>query len=179
MIIWLNGTFGAGKTTTANELVGLVPDATIFDTEQVGYMLGHVEKLPRVDDFQHWPPWRHLVVESAAQLLGYIGGTLVVPQTVLVEQYWTEIRSGLEKYGIPVHHFVLHGDPDTLTERIESDGETNTRFPKARQWRLDHRAAYLDALPWLTREGKVVDTARLSPSQVARLVADTVPAPSP
>jgi thymidylate kinase len=179
VIIWLNGTFGAGKTTTANELVDLVPDATIFDTEQVGYMLGHVEKLPQVDDFQHWPPWRHLVVETAAQLLGYVGGPLVIPQTVLVEQYWTEIRTGLEKYGIPVQHYVLHSDPDTLTERIETDSATNAQFPKARQWRLDHRAVYRDALPWLTREGEVVDTARLSPSQVARLVADTVSAASP
>lgn len=178
MIIWLNGTFGAGKTTTAKELVGLVPDSTLFDTEYVGYMLRHVEKLPQVRDFQDWPPWRHLVVETAAQLLGYVGGVLVVPQTVLVEQYWTEIRAGLEKYGIPVHHFVLHCDPDTLTERIETDSETNVRFPNARQWRLDHRAAYRDALPWLGREGKVVDTAPLSPPQVAQFVADAVSAAS-
>ncbi|MFI6013407.1 AAA family ATPase [Streptomyces sp. NPDC051243] len=172
MIIWLNGTFGAGKTTTAKELVDLVPDAAIFDAEYVGYMLRHVEKLPQLGDFQHWPPWRHLVVETAAQLLGYVGGVLVVPQTVLVEQYWTEMRTGLDKYGIPVHHFVLHADPDTLTERIETDGETNTRFPQARQWRLDHRSAYREALPWLSREGTVIDTVRVSPPQVARLIAD-------
>ncbi|KMS71790.1 ATP-binding protein [Streptomyces viridochromogenes] len=179
MIIWLNGTFGAGKTTTANELVDLVPDAAIFDAEQVGYMLQHVEKLPQVGDFQDWPPWRHLVVETGAQLLGHLGGALVVPQTVLVEQYWTEIRTGLEKYGIAVHHFVLHSDPDTLTERIETDSETNTKFPDARQWRLDHRTVYRDALPWLSREAEVIDTAPLSPQQVARLVADTVSADSP
>jgi hypothetical protein len=179
MIIWLNGTFGAGKTTTAGELVSLVPDATVFDAEQVGYMLRHVEKLPPLGDFQHWPPWRHLGVETAAQLLGYVGGALIVPQTVLVEQYWTEIRSGLDKYGIPAHHFVLHADPDTLTERIETDSRTNTQFPQARQWRLDHRAAYRDALPWLGREGQVIDTARLPPLQVARLVADAVSADSP
>lgn len=179
MIIWLNGTFGAGKTTTAGELVDLVPDATIFDAEYVGYMLQHVEKLPQLGDFQHWPPWRHLVVETATQLLGYLGGALVVPQTVLVERYWTEIRTGLEKEGVAVHHFVLHSDPDTLTRRIETDDATNAQFPKARQWRLDHRTAYRDALPWLSREAEVIDTAPLSPQQVARLVAEAVSADTP
>ncbi|WP_228834433.1 AAA family ATPase [Nocardia abscessus] len=33
MIIWLNGTFGAGKTTTAGELTALLPGSRIFDTE--------------------------------------------------------------------------------------------------------------------------------------------------
>lgn len=57
VIIWLNGAFGAGKTTTCSHLVRLVPGAHVFDTEQVGFMLGHVlhEAVP-VRDFQEWPP---------------------------------------------------------------------------------------------------------------------------
>ncbi len=39
MIVWLNGTFGAGKTTTAAELQTLMPGARVFDPETVGYML--------------------------------------------------------------------------------------------------------------------------------------------
>jgi adenylate kinase family enzyme len=39
MIIWLNGTFGAGKTTTARELVATTPGARLFDPELVGYLL--------------------------------------------------------------------------------------------------------------------------------------------
>ncbi|SNS80726.1 shikimate kinase [Streptosporangium subroseum] len=167
MIIWLNGTFGAGKTTTAGELVKLVPEARIFDPEQVGYMLRHVQGLPELGDFQHWPPWRGLVVETASQLLGYLGGVLVIPQTVLVEQYWTEIRIGLEKAGIPVHHFVLHTDHDTLIHRIETDAVER----QARQWRLDHLPDYRDALPWLGCEAKVVDTTGIPPEQVAQIVA--------
>ncbi|SEC34411.1 hypothetical protein SAMN04489727_3418 [Amycolatopsis tolypomycina] len=38
MIVWLNGTFGAGKTTTAAELARLL-GARTFDTEFVGYLL--------------------------------------------------------------------------------------------------------------------------------------------
>lgn len=51
MIVWLNGAFGAGKTSTARELVTLLPEARIFDSEYVGFMLRHVLTEP-VDDFQ-------------------------------------------------------------------------------------------------------------------------------
>ncbi|WP_433522294.1 hypothetical protein ACQPZ2_34800 [Nocardia pseudovaccinii] len=65
MIIWLNGTFGAGKTTTAQELTALLPGSRIFDTEEVGIMLRHVLASEIVRDFQDWQPWRALVVAAA------------------------------------------------------------------------------------------------------------------
>lgn len=171
MIVWLNGTFGAGKTTTAGELVQVLPQARLFDAEQVGYMLGHVPDLPDLGNFQHWPPWRHLVVETASQLLDYVGGTLVVTQTVLVEQYWEEIRSGLERAGIPVHHFVLHSDPETMERRIKSDAEHAARH---RDWRLAHLADYREAVPWLRRSAQFVDTGRIDAREAARVVAASV-----
>jgi hypothetical protein len=39
VIIWLNGTFGAGKTTTAMQLAGRLANARHFDPELVGYLL--------------------------------------------------------------------------------------------------------------------------------------------
>lgn len=165
MIVWLNGTFGAGKTTTAGELVRLLPDARLFDPEQVGHLLAHVDRLPGVADFQHWPPWRHLVVETAAQLLRYVGGTLVVPQTVLTRRYWEEIRSGLRQAGIGVRPFVLHSDRATLTARIDGDAA------ERRDWRLEHLTRYEEALPWLRTSARIVDTGGRSPREVARAVA--------
>ncbi|WP_431931062.1 ATP-binding protein [Nonomuraea jabiensis] len=163
MIVWLNGTFGAGKTSTARELLPLVAGARYFDPEQVGSMLRTVSDLPRVGDFQHWTPWRGLVVETAARLLDYVGGALVMPQAVLVEEYWLEISAGLREAGVPVHHFVLHADQETLTRRIEAADDVS-----ARQWRLEHLPAYADAFPWLSREGQVVDTIGRPPAEVAR-----------
>ncbi|MFJ3941202.1 AAA family ATPase [Streptomyces parvus] len=167
MIIWLNGTFGAGKTTTAKEVISLLPDSRLFDTETVGWMLRHVLGVPE-KDFQDFPPWRGLVVETARQVLDHVGGTLVVTQTVLVEAYWREIREGLAKAGVPVHHFLLHTDRDTLVERIETD--TKPDSVGARQWRLDHLSDYERALPWLRREAQVVDTTGVPPTEVAETV---------
>jgi gluconate kinase len=170
MIIWLNGTFGAGKTTTAKELAALLPGSRILDAESVGLMLRHVLASEMVDDFQDWQPWRRLVVATAAQVLDYVGGLLVIPQTVLVHRYWQEIRTGLENAGIPVHHVVLHAERDELLQRISAD----TVETSAYQWRLDHLDAYEAARSWHSHEAHVIDTTGLQPPQVAKLIAAEV-----
>lgn len=171
MIIWLNGTFGAGKTTTAGELTSRIREARVLDTEKIGEMLWHVLGVPD-GDFQDFPPWRGLVVETARQILDHVGGTLVVTQTVLAEPYWREISAGLAKAGIEVHHFLLHTDQDTLVERIEND--TGPDSVAARRWRLDHLPRYQQALPWLHRECEVIDTTELSADLVAEVITSRV-----
>lgn len=166
MIIWLNGTFGAGKTTTSHELVTLLPGAHRFDPEAVGGLLRHVINEP-VDDFQHWPAWRALVVETAAQLLAHWDEPLVVPMTLLREPYAKEIFGGLAAKGVEVRHVLLHADEQELVRRIESDEAESG----ARQWRLDHLAAYREALPWLTVAAEVIDTTGVPAAEVARRVA--------
>ncbi|MFF3331984.1 ATP-binding protein [Streptomyces sp. NPDC002888] len=121
MTVWLNGTHGAGKTTSAL-VQQLIPDSRVFDAEKVGETLMDITPGlpgPGADNFQHWPPWRPLVVETARRVLDYTGGTPVMPMTVLVEQYWREISTGLAHHAVPVRHFVLHADQDTLRGRIE------------------------------------------------------------
>lgn len=167
MIVWINGTFGAGKTTTSRELAALLPNARIFDSETVGYLLRPVLSDVTARDFQDHPPWRALVVETAAQVLGYVGGTLVVPQTVLVRPYWRELTEGFTRVGIPVRHFVLHAGSAELARRIEQDEVESG----ARQWRLDHLADYASALPWLREEGEFVSTEGDGPAQVAGRIA--------
>jgi hypothetical protein len=170
VITWLNGAFGVGKTTTSKELAATLPDARIFDSEMVGYMLRAVLKSDVVRDFKELRPWRYLVVETAVQILDYVGGTLVIPQSVHVEQYWDELQSGLHKAGILVYHFVLHADQETLVQRIKTD----TVETGALQWRLDHLADYQQALPWLSRKAQLIDTNKRTPTEVAALISDTV-----
>lgn len=122
MIIWINGTHGSGKTTTSALVQQLVPHSRIFDAETVGQTLMDISPgLPSTDNVQNWPPWRPLVVETARQVLDYVGGVLVIPMTVQVESYRREIAAGLERYAIQVRHFVLHADQATLRRRIIDD----------------------------------------------------------
>lgn len=168
MIVWLNGTFGAGKTATATELLPMVPGTRLFDPETVGYMLRPNLSDHPVTDFQHWPPWRPLVVATAAELTRYTGQHLIAVQTLLVRDYLAEIFAGLGAAGLPVFHVLLDGREDVLRARIESSGE-------ARQWRLDHLARYRDARPWLLQEADlVVDTTACTAAQAASQIASAV-----
>lgn len=169
MIIWLNGTHGVGKTTAGARVQQLVPESRVFDAEQVGQTLASITPgLPATDNFQHWPPWRPLVVETARQVLDYTGGTLVVPMTVLVEGYWREISAGFARCEIPVRHFVLHASPEVLRQRIEDDAD----LVGAAEFRLHHLEPYAEAArTWLFAEAEVVDTTDLTPDQVAVRIA--------
>ena len=171
MIVWLNGTHGVGKTTASVLVQRLIPDSRVLDAEKVGETLMDITPgLPETDNFQHWPPWRSLVVETARHVLGYTGGTLVMPMTVLVEQYWREIASGLAHHGIPVRHFVLHADQDALRSRIEGDLVLGPSW-----FRLQYLDVYAEAARgWLREAAEVIDTTKLTPAQVAAHVADAV-----
>lgn len=171
MIVWLNGTHGPGKTTTSAFVQQLLPGSRVLDAEKVGEVLMDIKPgLPATDNFQHWEPWRPLVIETARRVLEYTGGTLVMPMTVLVESYWREIRDGLAGYGIPIRHFVLHADQETLRDRIQNDqvlGPSTFRF------------AYLEpyaeaARGWLHDEAEVIDTTHITPEQAARQIANSV-----
>lgn len=174
MIVWLNGTHGAGKTTTSALLQELIPDSRVFDAEKVGETLMDITPgLPTTDNFQHWPPWRPLVVETAHRVLDYTGGTLVMPMTVLVEQYWREISTGLAQHAIPVRHFVLHADLDTLRGRIER------ATPMPSPFRLSYLEAYAEAArTWLHAEAEVVDTTHLTAAEAALHIAEAVVRPA-
>lgn len=168
MIVWLNGTHGAGKTTTSRLLQKLLPNSRIFDAEKVGETLMDITpNLPATNNFQHWPPWRPLVVETARRVLEYTGGTLIVPMTVLIEPYWREIHDGLSQYQIDVRHFVLHTDEQTLRHRIQND---DVMGPSS--FRFDHVAPYYEAArTWLHNEATVVDTTHRDPDAAAKHIS--------
>lgn len=171
VIIWINGTHGAGKTTTSALVQQLIQDSRVFNAEKVGETLMDIMPgLPETDNFQHWPPWRPLVVETARRILDYTGGTLVMPMTVLVEQYWREISTGLAHHAIPVRHFVLHADQETLRRRIEGDTLLGPSL-----FRLKYLESYAEAArTWLHDEAEFVDTTDLTPAQAALQIADVV-----
>ncbi|GAB3521725.1 DEAD/DEAH box helicase family protein [Arthrobacter monumenti] len=168
MIIWLNGTHGVGKTTTAALVQPLIPESRVLDAEKVGETLMDITPgLPMTDNFQHWQPWRPLVVETARRILDYTGGTLIMPMTVLVEPYWREISAGLASHSIPVHHFVLHADQTTLRARIEGEHMPPSAF------RLRYLEPYAEAASsWLHDEAEVVDTTHLTAAQAALQIAE-------
>lgn len=162
MIIWLNGTFGVGKTTTAAALKEQLPGWRLFDPETVGVMLrGTLADLP-VSDFQLWPPWRTLVVDTALAVADYTGDDLIVSQTILIEEYADEILGALRVAGQETMHVLLDATERVLRGRIDVSDEA------ARAWRLDHLDQYASSRAWMRlRADLIIDTDSRAPDAVA------------
>lgn len=122
-VVWINGTFGVGKTTTAKAVAASRADLRVFDPEEVGFMLRRNLADYPVDDFQDGPSWRQLVAHTAGALIEQTGQSLVVPQTVLSQPYWNEIKRLLLRLRIGVTHVLLDCTPDVLVQRIRASQE--------------------------------------------------------
>jgi predicted kinase len=118
VIIWINGGFGAGKTTLAEELCRRLPDAVVYDPEDVGFMLW--KWIPPNGDFQHLPSWRELVIATALSLRRHHAETLIVPMSLIRDAYRAEILGGLAGAGAEVLHVFLEADVGVLRERLNA-----------------------------------------------------------
>ncbi len=119
MIIWLNGAFGAGKTTVARELERRLTDAYLYDPENIGYFLR--KNTPRqchTPDFQDTPLWRSFNYEALKMMAGNYPGTIIVPMTLVNRTYYEEIIGKLQADGIEVKHFILYARRETILKRL-------------------------------------------------------------
>lgn len=57
MIIWINGPFGAGKTTLAKRLRDRRSKSLIFDPEEIGFVVKETVPMPASGDYQDLPLW--------------------------------------------------------------------------------------------------------------------------
>lgn len=157
MIIWINGAFGSGKTTLAAELHRRLPDALVYDPEQIGFVLRGIVEVPN-GDFQHIPLWRKQVASLAQGLVEEYGRPVLAPMTVVHPGYADEIFGALEKAGVPVRHFFLEVSAPVLERRLDARvvvPDDPERDEAARRWgkaRIAECVAAVDTL----REGTVV-----------------------
>ncbi|RII08036.1 Tunicamycin resistance protein [Streptomyces sp. YIM 130001] len=180
MIVWINGAFGAGKSTAARELIDLIPNSTLFDPEIVGSglpLLLPPKHLDEVSDYQDLRIWRRLVVDTASALLAEVGGVLVVPMTLLRQEYRDEIFGGLAARRIAVRHVALTPAETILRSRIADRGVGSgiDAELRVRQWSYDHIEPYRAALAsWLSADAHLVDNSAITPYETAERIAESV-----
>ena len=169
VIIWLNGTFGVGKSSTAERLAALVPDSRVVDPETVGQMLrANLGDVP-IADFQDWAAWRPLVAATLIEVAAMTGEHLIVPMTVLKREYLDQILGLVRAADLDVFQVVLDASDTVLRSRIELATD-------AQLWRLAHLDEYGQARGWLTEGADfVVDTAASTPAQIARKIVAALP----
>ena len=119
MIIWLNGAFGAGKTTIAHELQQKLPNAIIYDPEIIGSAL--MELVPeemKENDFQEYQEWRCWNAHLLKRMSKESGRPIIVPMTLYKKEYEEELIGYLRRAGINVCHFLLAVEKEEILQRL-------------------------------------------------------------
>ena len=168
VIIWINGGFGAGKTTLAEELQRRLPDAVVYNPEDVGIMLW--KWLPSDGDFQHMASWRELVVAAALSLRRHHADTLIVPMSLIRDAYRAEILGALADAGEEVLHVFLEADAGVLRKRVNA----RVGIPvnpganqSAREWALSRVDAAIAAAARQPGGTLMLRSDRLTPAELA------------
>ncbi|MFA7764799.1 AAA family ATPase [Streptomyces sp. NRRL S-448] len=169
MIVWINGAFGAGKSTLAAGLHTALSQSVLADPEDIGALLrqsmaGHYQQLR---DYQDYPAWRRLTVHLITELHQLAGGPVIVPMTVLNQAYARDMFTPLSRLSTAFHHLVLHADPGPLTARINTSLEYPGDGPRSEAVRSHRRRRTPDyehaATAWLHTVAHVIDTSTLTP----------------
>ena len=120
VLIWINGAFGAGKTHTAFELHRRLPDAHVADPELIGFALRRALPPECQPDFQDLPQWRSAVIDTLQQAAATHPGPVLVPMTLVRDDYFDEIVGGLRSRGVDIRHYALIASPQTLRRRLSN-----------------------------------------------------------
>ena len=172
-ICWLNGAFGVGKTTTAKALETRWAGAYRFDPEQIGFML---RKLMPVEcqppDFQDLPLWRELTVATLTGLVQRSKRPIIVPMTLVNEQYFDEVVGSLRRSGFDLHHFTLVASRETLSQRIRG----RLLLPRSKRWVREQMERCVSALESSTFAVHV-PTDNRSVTEIASHIRSQLPGP--
>lgn len=173
MIIFINGAFGVGKTTTATLLEAKLPNAMIFDPEYVGIMLR--EMIPkekqlsheRTVDFQDFDLWKVLTVETMKAFKQQYKRDLIVPMTIREKTYFDYIYEGVHAFDNEVYHFCLSAPKVLIHERLEQRGD----LPGS--WAFHQTEKCMDGFE--TIENMIeINNAHLAPEKVVDLMLETI-----
>ncbi len=124
MILWINGPYGVGKSTLAEELRRLKPDSLIFDAEAVGNAVREnmpPDKYSAV--FEGYPLWFKFCSELLTEISKSFLGDIFVPMTLIYPDSFEKIAAPLRECGIDIRHILLESDYQTVHDRILERGE--------------------------------------------------------
>ena len=160
MILWINGAFGSGKTTCAKLLEKQLPNAFLYDPDQLPKSL-------QQPDFQHHPEWREFNYRMLSKIATSFDGVILVPMTLVDATYVDEIIGRLQRDGIGVRHLILEANRQTLVKRL------NKRFEWFNSWGKSQIDRCQSAFQSEIHAEKII-TDHLSKQDVARAVANYI-----
>ena len=119
MIVIINGPYGVGKTSVAENLIKKIPSSILFDTEEIGFLLD--KQIPseiRSGDWIELDLWKKLVVDIGIFLRKEYNQNVIIPQTILNKSTLSYILEEFKKGGEIVYNFCLITEKEILEERL-------------------------------------------------------------
>ena len=175
-VIWINGAFGAGKSTVAKRLAAAMPDAAAFDPEPLARLIRNaMPPSKRPSDYQDSALWRHLTVEAVLGL-ARSSDVVIVPMTVIDEGYLADTVGVLRTSGARVRHFSLTASPATIRRRLLKRQVTRLAHPSGTRWALDRVDRCCEALAGPTFREQV-DTDALTVTEIVNRILKSVAGP--
>jgi len=166
MVIFINGSFGVGKTTVARWLVQQLPHSVLFDPEPIGVVLLHLARIwpsaTRANDFQDLRIWR----KTSIRLLGVIcrlRRVVVVPMAFSNASYLRDFLSAARRRDGETFHFCLTAPLAAVRERLGS--RDVRRGPTEWQLRRSEECCEAHRRPEFA---ELVSTEGRSPQEVAQ-----------
>jgi AAA domain len=127
MIIVVNGSFGAGKTTIAKLLRRSLPGSAIYDPEWIGFVLRRLPKWIKLkgaesDDYQDIVLWRRSAVAGVRLFRVFTSGPVIIPMAFSRRNYFDEVISGIEPLDSELRVFCLKASLATVKKRLMERG---------------------------------------------------------
>lgn len=165
MIVWINGAFGSGKSTTAELLHSKIKFSHIYDPEQVGYFLwdSFPTEMKKKGDFQDIEIWRSINYQVIKHMHDNYNGILIIPMTIANIDYYNQIIGNLIEDGVEIYHFILNADKENIKHRLISRGE------RENSWAEQQINRCLQAFN-SNNNGEKINTNNLNVEQVVNII---------
>jgi deoxyadenosine/deoxycytidine kinase len=169
MIIWINGSFGVGKTTIANELHKKIKNSHIYDPEIVGGFIWSMlpSSISRRGDFQDILMWRDFNYQMLKYMNENYSGHIIVPMTLVNKEYYSEIIERLVNEGVDLRHFILLAEKSTILDRLRKRGEQDNSWPVQQ---VDRCISYFEN----DIESIKINTDNLSKEETVKFMLETI-----
>ena len=117
-VIWINGSFSAGKTSVARALNEELDGSFLLDPELIGVVLRDYLVPPSLypGDFQDLPLWRSWTRDAVLDAAVHNNGAIIVPMTLARSDYFDEIIGAIKEH-VAVHHFTLMASREEILRR--------------------------------------------------------------
>lgn len=170
MILWINGTYGVGKTSVANEIRNLYKyNSKVLEPDEI--WMSSLKSNPKIIFGDGTSPQNNknfikiLYSTIEKELLNY-DGLLIVPMTITDSIGYDSLIERLgNKYRLK--HVILESKKEIIVKRINKDKERDKSFALTY---LDINIKFLENID----EAIHIDTSNLTPKEVAKIIINKV-----